>query len=120
MHSESLQKAGLIENRRFPRTSVIWSGTLESNDEKYDVIAINLSANGAMVRLAQPLDNHASSWILTIPRLGTFNAQLAWRATDGGTDIGLMFHNPPVTVAQQLAEVLSKPEDTFISLHETT
>jgi hypothetical protein len=119
MAPQTQPKTGLVENRRFPRTSVIWSGTLEANDQKYDCIAVNLSANGAMLHLTQPIDEHTGSWTLTIPRLGTFSAELAWRSPDGGKRIGLMFQNPPVAVAQQLSKILSKPQETFIGLRES-
>ncbi len=119
MAPQTQPKTGHIENRRFPRTSVIWSGMLEANDRKYDCIAVNLSANGAMLHLTQPLGEHTGSWTLTIPRLGTFNAELAWRAPDGGKQIGLMFQNPPVAVAQQLSKILSKPHESFIAVDKS-
>ncbi|NQU69998.1 MAG: PilZ domain-containing protein [Rhodospirillales bacterium] len=119
MAPQNQPKTGLIENRRFPRTSVIWSGTLETNDQKYDCIAVNLSANGAKLQITQPMDDYAGAWTLTIPRLGTFNAELAWRAPEDGKQIGLMFQNPPVAVAQQLSKILSKPQDSFIAMRES-
>jgi hypothetical protein len=115
MPDKSPPDTGLVENRKFPRTSVIWSGTVESDDGYIDCIAMNLSANGAKLQLSLPLDAQTRSWTLTIPRLGKFKAELAWQATGDGQEIGLMFQNPPGIVAQQLAVVLSKPEDSFIA-----
>jgi len=115
MPAKSPPKTGLVENRKFPRTSVIWSGKLESDDGIIDCIAMNLFANGAKLQLSHPLDEKTRSWTLNILRHGKFKAKLAWRATGDGNRIGLMFQNPPGIVAQQLAVVLSKSEGSFIA-----
>ena len=114
MAARSQPSTRLVENRRFPRTSVIWSGKLISEDENLDCVAMNLSANDAKLLLDRPLDEQTRSWVLTIPRLGKISAELAWSAPDGGNKIGLKFQLPPGVVAEQLAHSLSKPRKSFI------
>ena len=96
------------DKRKFPRSGVIWPGTFETESGTVACTVLNLSANGAKLRLQAPLAAGISSGTLTIARVGAFKAAIAWRAAKGVTEIGLTFEDPPEAVARILAEILPK------------
>lgn len=94
------------EQRKFPRTGVIWSGTLQTDTETLKCTILNLSANGAKLKLHAPMTAGRLMGTVAIPRLGTFKATIAWRADEASGEIGLTFEDPPAAVAEALAGVL--------------
>lgn len=102
------QAADFAEQRKFARTSVARDGMLEAGGETYACAVLNLSANGARLRLDSPVTGHHWSGILTIPSLGAFRAKVAWSTPVGATEIGLTFQDPPAAVALALAEALPR------------
>jgi len=96
------------EQRKFPRTGVAWPGTLETSAETVAVTVLNLSANGAKLKLQSPLTVNNWSGTLTIPSLGAFKAKVAWSTPKGANEIGLTFQDPPAAVALALADALPR------------
>jgi hypothetical protein len=96
------------EQRKFPRTGVAWPGTLETSAETVEVTVLNLSANGARLKLEVPLTVNNWSGTLTIPSLGAFRAKVAWSTPKGANEIGLTFQDPPAAVALALADALPR------------
>lgn len=94
------------EQRKFPRTGVIWPATLQTDAETLKCTVLNLSANGAKLKLHTPMTAGRLMGTVAIPRLGTFKATIAWRADEASGEIGLTFQDPPTDVAEALASVL--------------
>ena len=94
------------EQRRFPRTGVIWSGTLQTDTETLKCTVLNLSANGAKLKLHAPMTSDRLMGTVAIPRLGSFKATVAWRGDETTGEIGVTFQDPPAAVAETLANVL--------------
>lgn len=103
------------EQRKFSRTSVAWDGRLEAGGQSYPCTVLNLSANGARLRLDQPVAGHHWSGTLNIPRLGAFRAKVAWSTPVGALEIGLTFQDPPAAVALALAEALPKKREASVA-----
>ena len=97
-----------VEHRKFARSNVSWEGTLETGGETHRCLVLNLSANGARLRLDAPVTGHHWSGVLAIPSLGAFRAKVAWSTPKGATEIGLTFQDPPAAVALALAEALPR------------
>ena len=102
------ETANSVENRKFPRTDVQWSGTLETSGETINCTVLNLSANGAKLLLNAPVQGNSWSGVLSIPSLGEFKAKVAWSTPKGSNEIGLTFEDPPAAVALVLAEALPR------------
>lgn len=108
MATQHEETADWIEHRKFPRTSVEWSGQLETGGETLDCTVLNLSANGAKLVLNNPVTGNSWSGVLSIPSLGAFKAKVAWSTPKGSNEIGLTFQDPPAAVALVLAEALPR------------
>lgn len=96
------------DQRKYPRSGVILPGQFEAGGEVIDCTVMNLSANGAKLKLRSPLADSVGSGIVTIPRLGTFSATIAWCASTGRKVIGLTFQDPPDEVARKLSGIMPK------------
>ena len=108
MATQHEETANWIDHRKFPRTNVEWSGTLETGSETLDCTVLNLSANGAKLVLKDPVTGNSWSGVLSIPSLGAFKAKVAWSTPKGSNEIGLTFQDPPAAVALVLAEALPR------------
>ena len=108
MATQNLRSASSIDNRKFPRTDVQWSGTLETGGQTLECTVLNLSANGAKLMLNAPVSGNSWSGVLSIPSLGAFKAKVAWSTPKGSNEIGLTFEDPPAAVALVLAEALPR------------
>jgi len=75
------------ERRKHLRTPALWTGSLVCDNRVVDAIVVNVSANGAKVRVSEPFVE-PRSLTLRIPHLGYFHGGLAWRR---GDTIGLRF-----------------------------
>lgn len=107
-HIETERPADWTEHRKFPRTNVVWEGKLETCGEVHDCIVLNLSANGAKLKLETPVTGHHWSGVLTIPKLGSFKAKVVWTTPKGSNELGLTFQDPPAAVALALADALPR------------
>jgi hypothetical protein len=114
MATQNLKTANVIDNRKFPRTDVQWSGTLETGGQTLDCTVLNLSANGAKLLLNDPISGNSWSGVLSIPSLGSFQAKVAWSTPKGSNEIGLTFQDPPAAVALVLAEALPRTREQSV------
>ena len=114
MATQHEETANLVEHRKFPRTDVQWSGTLETGGQTLDCTVLNLSANGAKIVLNDPVSGNSWSGVLSIPSLGSFKAKVAWSTPKGSNEIGLTFEDPPARVALVLAEALPRNRATSV------
>lgn len=102
---------GAQENRAYARASVVVSGVVENAKEtKIDCVLIDLSANGAKIKLLQnAADQSISSYSitkLTLTGSVEFPVEVAW---SDGDFTGLRFLDPPAKVAGVLVGLL--PDD---------
>ena len=86
--------------RRFKRATTLFSGTIICGDRSVEAVVLDVSVNGAKVRLEETLgeDNNVK---LKIDRLGEFRAVVVWRKD---MRIGLKFLEPPDEIARLMPE----------------
>jgi PilZ domain len=89
--------------RRYKRAKVLWPATLVADAEHLDCIILDLSANGARIRVAGGVPMPISEVVLEIPRFGAFSATAAWNSE---TELGLRFAEDPIRVAELLGDTL--------------
>ncbi len=94
------------QQRRYPRTRVVWPATLRTTVGTFDCLVLDLSANGAKIQFPTPPVVIEGLVMLAIPRLPGLNATVAWAHPDHGMEMGLTFDDPPSEVATLLASVL--------------
>lgn len=90
------------ENRRFERTTVLWSGRLIYREQSVACLIVNISSGGAMVRSEDPAF-YATSVVLRNARIGDLAAEVVWRQND---ELGLKFADDPETVAEIIGRAL--------------
>jgi hypothetical protein len=90
------------ERRQHQRTHVLFSGTLVSGDQSVRGTVLDLSANGAKIRLDKPL-RAPSAVTLRLARLVDFHVELVWSS---GDMLGLKFREAPARIAAVFAAVL--------------
>ncbi len=90
------------ENRRFERTTVLWSGKLVYREQSVACLIVNISSGGAMVRSEDPAF-YATSVVLRNARIGDLAAEVVWRQND---ELGLKFADDPETVAEIIGRAL--------------
>ncbi|MDJ0893678.1 MAG: PilZ domain-containing protein [Alphaproteobacteria bacterium] len=83
------------ERRRFPRSTVVWSGRLLFAGGSADCVVLNISINGAKVQLSGGYTG-PEDVVLEIARFGQFRGQVAWRS---GNSVGVTFDEEPDRVA---------------------
>jgi len=89
--------------RRFPRTSVLWSGALAGGTEPIDCAILNLSAGGAKLRM--PGATACPSRVaIQSARFGELAARVVWRRD---SLLGLAFVNGPAAVAETLGNLVA-------------
>jgi hypothetical protein len=93
----------LADRRNHARTHVLFSGCLISGDRSARVILLDLSAGGARVCLAQPLEA-CSAVTLRLAEKIDFHVEVVWRQ---GQMIGLKFREAPAKIAATMAGLLS-------------
>ncbi len=91
------------EQRRYQRSTVVWQGTLEVNGQSIDCVVLNVSANGVKLRLRDESDRALLSGLITIPRLGEFEAEVVWRQDNS---MGLKFARHPDEVRLLIADIM--------------
>ena len=85
--------------------TIVWAGGLEYGDRVAACVVLNVSASGAMIRLARPLEP-GSAVKLWSHQLGKLACRVAWH--DGGV-AGLRFDECPGEIAKILAPALPAP-----------
>ncbi|MEE8332979.1 MAG: PilZ domain-containing protein [Alphaproteobacteria bacterium] len=99
------------QQRRYPRTRVVWPATLRTAVGTFDCLVLDLSANGAKIQFTAPPVTKPKEVIeglvmLAIPRLPGLNATVAWSHPEHGMEMGLTFDDPPGEIATLLASAL--------------
>lgn len=90
-------------NRRsHKRTHVLFLGHLISGDYSVPGILFDISAGGARMRIAEPLEP-GSAITLRLANRHDFHVEIAWRR---GQMIGLKFREAPARIAATLAGLL--------------
>ncbi len=84
------------EQRRAPRSSVLWAGQLNAGARGAQCRVLNISPYGAKIRLLEGL-THATHVSVTIERFGEFPADVIWR---DGDNLGIKFHDDPDDIAR--------------------
>ena len=105
MRNTRTKKESQAERRRHKRTHVLFSGSLISGDRSAPGILFDISAGGARVRLAEPLEPGSAITLRLASRLD-FHVEIAWRE---GQMYGLKFRESPARIAATLAGIL--PQD---------
>lgn len=90
------------EQRRFERTTVLWSGHLVFREQMVACVIVNISAGGAMVR-TEDAAFCLSSVTLRNARIGDLAAEVVWRQND---ELGLKFIDDHETVADVIGQAL--------------
>lgn len=96
MSDGSCSEATPEERRQHKRLSVFWTGKLVQDDGHEAEISVNLmdiSAGGARVTMAEPLQGHPMVK-LTIDRVGEFFGEVVWEKLG---DLGIRFVDPVAT-----------------------
>ena len=99
-HATVRQNSG-AERRKSTRSPVFWPGRLVVDDEVFDGVILDVSADGARLRLEDPPDR-ATLVTLQNPRFGALHGKVAWRGEDA---LGLSFLDEPHRVARAIEEI---------------
>ncbi len=98
MQSKARISVDGVEKRKFKRMPTLFSGCLMDGDRNVDVVVLDVSVNGAKLRV--PADFECTATVnLKIDRFGTFPADVIWRK---GNRLGLKFVEAPETIAQHM------------------
>lgn len=89
--------------RRYDRVTVLWSGKLLYGNEAVNCLIVNISAEGAMVQISDPLAV-GTPVILKNERLGAFAGKVAWE--NDQNHYGLQFLDDKDEIAQVLGLIL--------------
>jgi hypothetical protein len=95
------------ERRRHRRAHVLFNGRLISGDRSAEGVLLDVSASGARMRLAEPLEA-GSAITLRLARNLDFHVEVAWCR---GLFIGLRFRETPARIAATLSGLL--PQDAL-------
>lgn len=93
-------KPQAAERRRFKRSTTVLTGTLFCRDEIVDCVVMNISANGAKIKLKQA-PAMGETVTLLVNRYGVFTGTIAWRADEA---VGVQFDEDPKRVAKAIGE----------------
>jgi len=107
MQATQTKTAASTDRRTHKRTHVLFSGCLVSGDRSAKGILFDISAGGARVCLAEPLDS-CSAITLRLADKIDFHVEVAWRQ---GQMLGLKFREAPAKISATLAGLL--PLDCF-------
>ena len=92
------------ERRKFPRCSVLMSGTVRALGIEVPCVVQNISLGGARLRVMERL-HHEGEAILNIPRFGDFDAAVSWQSDDA---MGVQFLMAPQDVVDLIGEALPR------------
>ena len=105
MRSERKKPGSQTERRRHKRAHVLFSGQLVSGNQSATGILFDVSAGGARMRLANPLETGSAITLRLANRLD-FHVEVAWHQDQM---CGLKFRETAAKIAATLAGLL--PED---------
>ncbi len=90
------------EGRRYPRTSVLWSGRLLCEGEATDCRILNISLQGAMIRPENPFKG-GPEVILHTDRFGQFAGSIVWQEVE---QLGIEFLEEPEHIVRVLGDAV--------------
>ena len=90
------------DRRQHKRTHVLFLGHLISGDRSVPGVLFDLSAGGARMRLAEPLEPDSAITLRLANRLD-FHVEVAWHRDDM---VGLKFREAPARIAATMAGLL--------------
>lgn len=93
----------LRDRQQHPRYSTLCPGTFYVGDREVDCKVLNISAGGAKVRLAEPVEIDSQVRV-QIDRVGEFSGRVAWC---NGTTLGIEFHDELSDFAHIVEDILS-------------
>ena len=102
MRTMRIKTGSQSDRRDHKRTHVLFSGQLFSGDRSATGILFDLSAGGARMRLAEPLEANSAITLRLAKKLD-FHVEVAWR---NGQMLGLKFRESPTKIAATLAGLL--------------
>lgn len=91
-----------VNRRRHKRAHVLFSGSLISGDRTASGIMFDISAGGARMRLAEPMELGSAITLRLANRLD-FHVEVAWQR---GQMLGLKFREAPAKIAATMAGLL--------------
>jgi hypothetical protein len=94
--------AGKAELRRHPRFAVLWTGRIDVSTEWVDCAILNISADGAKLRLFHDI-HLPQQFQVSVDRHGVFPAELAWR---DGNSAGVRFTGDIAPIERAIAHAL--------------
>ena len=101
------------ERRRTIRISVLWSGRLHFEEIDVPCMVLNVSGEGARLRLSTPVENVDGEPVrLQIDRLGMLDGHVAWGQND---ELAIEFAEDPDRVVEMLSAVLPRAQFSLLS-----
>lgn len=100
--SDKLDNKGEKNRRKFERTAVLWSGSLDCEGQSVDCVIVNVSPEGAMVRVENPAVCKKSV-VLRSPRFGELSGEIIWRQDK---ELGIDFQDSEQVVARKIEKAL--------------
>ena len=91
-----------IERRRHRRTSVLLRGRFRSGHQIIECLITDLSAGGARIRPAEPIDDAEVGALETL-RLGLIPGEIVWKASDS---FGLRFLDRPNRIGDLIRQAM--------------
>jgi hypothetical protein len=111
MPQESTPDAAMKERRKHPRTETFWRGMLRTSTKGLDCRIVDVSAEGAQLRLVTPQIGPAvgvgESVMLTVEGIGRVMGRVVWQRK---SSIGLNFTDPR-TIAVWSAAIAQHARD---------
>jgi len=99
---QKTEKQPQVERRNHKRTHVLFLGHLVSGDRSVPGVLFDISAGGARMRLAEPLEPGSAITLRIANRLD-FHVEIAWC---DGQMFGLKFREAPARIAATMAGLL--------------
>ncbi len=86
----------------YPRTTVLWSGTLTARGRELNCVIVNVSAETALIQIREAF-SFGSKAVLHHARLGDFETEIVWAE---GYQLEVRFNDHPSQIADRLAALL--------------
>jgi PilZ domain len=111
MPQESTPDAAMKDRRKHPRTETFWRGMLRTSSKVLDCRIVDVSTEGAQLRLVTPQIGPAvsvsESVMLTVEGIGRVMGRVVWQRK---SSIGLNFTDPH-TIASWSAAIATHARD---------
>jgi len=105
MQNAQKNEESQVDRRQYKRTHVLFLGHLISGDRSVPGVLFDISAGGARMRIAEPLEPGSAITLRLANRLD-FHVEVAWHQ---GDMVGLKFREAPARIAATMVGLL--PQD---------